>query len=142
MPVEALNKARLEATVRPEGKMKSQKKWPAPSVMASGLLLALSFLGYIYYPLQSLAVAAVIFGVPAILVRSVASIKSLTLNINVLVLMAGNPPEFRQFKLKKGYYFFHILFGNVQLWELLLLEIMWKLVLLSFYSLFLSGLSR
>ncbi|XP_024039145.1 putative inactive cadmium/zinc-transporting ATPase HMA3 [Citrus clementina] len=87
--VEALNKARLEATVRPEGKMKSQKKWPAPSVMASGLLLALSFLGYIYYPLQSLAVAAVIFGVPAILVRSVASIKSLTLNINVLVLMAA-----------------------------------------------------
>ena len=106
MPVEALNKARLEATVRPEGKMKSQKKWPAPSVMASGLLLALSFLGYIYYPLQSLAVAAVIFGVPAILVRSVASIKSLTFNINVLVLMAGNPPEFRQFKLKKGLLFF------------------------------------
>ncbi|KAH9685009.1 Cadmium/zinc-transporting ATPase HMA2 [Citrus sinensis] len=89
MPVEALNKARLEATVRPEGKMKSQKKWPAPSVMASGLLLALSFLGYIYHPLQSLAVAAVIFGLPAILIRSIASIKSLTFNINVLILMAA-----------------------------------------------------
>ncbi|XP_041001682.1 putative inactive cadmium/zinc-transporting ATPase HMA3 [Juglans microcarpa x Juglans regia] len=86
--VDALNKARLEATVRPKEESSFQNRWPAPSTMVCGLLLALSFLKYIYHPLGWLALAAVIVGLPSLVLRSIASIRNLTLNINILVLMA------------------------------------------------------
>ncbi|KAG6726794.1 hypothetical protein I3842_02G097800 [Carya illinoinensis] len=86
--VDALNKARLEATVRPQKESNVQNRWPAPSTMVCGLLLALSFLKYIYHPLGWLALAAVIVGLPTLVLRSIASIQNLTLNINILVLIA------------------------------------------------------
>ncbi|XP_062077371.1 putative inactive cadmium/zinc-transporting ATPase HMA3 [Humulus lupulus] len=87
--VEALNKARLEATVKPKGNEKYlKKKWPAPSVMACGLLLAMSFLKSVYQPLEWLALGSVLIGAPSIIIRSFTSIWNLTLNINILVLLA------------------------------------------------------
>ncbi|KAL5549364.1 hypothetical protein UlMin_004595 [Ulmus minor] len=85
---EELNRARLEASVKHKGDKSLKNKWPSPSVMACGLLLALSFLKYFFYPMEWLALGAVIIGAPSIILRSFASIRNLTLNINILVLLA------------------------------------------------------
>lgn len=86
---DALNTARLEASFRPQGETSNEKKWPDLTTMACGLLLALSFLQYIYPPLGWLALGSVVIGFPRVLFRAIASIKALTLNINILVLLAG-----------------------------------------------------
>nr|AYW01704.1 HMA2 protein [Morus alba] len=87
--VEVLNKARLEASVQPKGDDNfTRNKWPAPSVMACGVLLALSFLKFVWRPFQWLALVTVVIGAPSIAIRSFASIRNLTLNINILVLLA------------------------------------------------------
>jgi len=39
--------------------------------------------------LELLAVVSVVIGFPKVLFRAIASIKALTLNINILVLLAG-----------------------------------------------------
>ncbi|KAI3440119.1 HMA domain-containing protein, partial [Psidium guajava] len=86
--VEALNKARLEASVKHQGKIDSGTKWPSPALIVCGLLFGLSFLKYVYQPLKWLALAAVVIGLPPIAWRSFESIKHLTLNISVLVLIS------------------------------------------------------
>ncbi|KAJ1393069.1 P-type ATPase [Sesbania bispinosa] len=85
---DALNTARLEASFRPQGEINDGKKWPDLPTMASGLLLALSFLKYIYPPLGWLALGSIAIGFPKILFRAIASIRALTLNINILVLLS------------------------------------------------------
>ncbi|KAF8035191.1 hypothetical protein BT93_C1278 [Corymbia citriodora subsp. variegata] len=86
--VEALNKARLEASIKHRGKVDSAKKWPSPALIVCGLLFGLSFLKYVYQPLKWLALAAVVIGLPSIAWRSFMSIKHLTLNIYVLILIS------------------------------------------------------
>ncbi|XP_039163873.1 cadmium/zinc-transporting ATPase HMA3-like isoform X1 [Eucalyptus grandis] len=86
--VEALNKARLEASIKHRGKIDSAMKWPSPALIVCGLLFGLSFLQYVYQPLKWLALAAVVIGLPSIAWRSYASIKHLTLNIYVLILIS------------------------------------------------------
>ncbi|CAK8531828.1 unnamed protein product [Lathyrus sativus] len=86
--VDALNTARLEASYRPKGETKNEKKWPDIVTMACGLLLLLSFLKYIYPPLEWLALASVVIGFPKVLLRAIASIRAHTLNINILVILA------------------------------------------------------
>ncbi|KAK2449201.1 putative inactive cadmium/zinc-transporting ATPase HMA3 [Trifolium repens] len=85
---DALNTARLEASFRPQGETNNEKKWPDILTMACGLLLALSFLKYIYPPLGWLALGSVAIGFPKVLLRAIASIRALTLNINILVILA------------------------------------------------------
>lgn len=87
---DALNTARLEASFRPQGETNNEKKCPDILTMTCGLLLALSFLKYIYPPLGWLALGSVAIGFPKVLFRAIASIRALTLNINILVLLAGN----------------------------------------------------
>ncbi|XP_021724992.1 cadmium/zinc-transporting ATPase HMA3-like isoform X1 [Chenopodium quinoa] len=86
--VKALNQARLEANVRVIGKASYRGKWPSPYVIASGLLLSLSFLKYVYHPFQWLAVAAVAVGIWPILMRGVIAIRNFTLDVNILMLIA------------------------------------------------------
>ena len=88
--VDALNTARLEASLRIQGETNNEKKWPDLPTLACGLLLALSFLKYIYHPLGWLALGSVAIGFPKVLFRAIASIWALTLNINILVLLSGN----------------------------------------------------
>ncbi|KHN45233.1 putative inactive cadmium/zinc-transporting ATPase HMA3 isoform X1 [Glycine soja] len=85
---DALNAARLEASLRLQGETDNEKKWPDLTTMVCGLLLALSFLKYAYQPLGWLALGSVVIGFPKVLLRAIASIKALTLNINILVLLA------------------------------------------------------
>ncbi|KAL3534902.1 hypothetical protein ACH5RR_003363 [Cinchona calisaya] len=86
--VKALNKARLEASVRVHGVKSSKKRWPSPYAIASGVLLLLSFLKYLYHPLQWLALGAVAFGIIPIILRALTAIRNLALgDINILVVI-------------------------------------------------------
>ncbi|KAK4478880.1 hypothetical protein RD792_014386 [Penstemon davidsonii] len=86
--VKALNQARLEANIRIYGEQNYKNKWPSPYAIASGVLLLLSFLKYFYSPLQWLAVGAIAFGIPPILLKAIAAVRNFTLDINILVLIA------------------------------------------------------
>ena len=88
--MKALNQARLEASVRPRRESNYTKKWPGKWDMVCGVLVLLSLFKYVYKPMQWLALLAVLIGVPNIIWRSIASIRNLTLNVNVIVLVAGN----------------------------------------------------
>ncbi|CAI9760959.1 unnamed protein product [Fraxinus pennsylvanica] len=86
--VKALNQARLEANIRAYGERNYQNKWPSPYALLCGALLLLSFLKYVYRPLEWLALVAVAVGIIPIGLRAVASIRNLTLDINILVVIA------------------------------------------------------
>ncbi|KAL5974174.1 cadmium zinc-transporting ATPase [Asimina triloba] len=87
--VKALNKARLEANIRVFGEDKKGRNWPSPWTIASGILLAISFLKFLYHPLHWIALAATVVGLPPVLMRSYAALKSVSLDINILALIAG-----------------------------------------------------
>lgn len=87
--VKALNQARLEANVRVYGQAAYQKKWPSPYAIGSGILLLLSFLKYVYEPFRWLALGAVAAGIFPIAWRGIAAVRNFTLDINILVLIAG-----------------------------------------------------
>ncbi|KAF1867382.1 hypothetical protein Lal_00049811 [Lupinus albus] len=86
--VNALNKARLEANIRVYGEESHQKKWPNPYVIVCGFLLLLSFLKYVYHPLQYLALGAVAVGVIPIILKALVSIRNLRIDINILMIIA------------------------------------------------------
>lgn len=92
--VKALNQARLEANVRVYGDEKHQKRWPSPYSIASGLLLLLSFLKFVYSPLKFLALGAVAAGVFPIILKAIVSIRNFRFDINILVIIAGNSIAF------------------------------------------------
>ncbi|XP_031500218.1 cadmium/zinc-transporting ATPase HMA3-like [Nymphaea colorata] len=87
--VKALNQARLNASVRSYGgKPASTRSWPSLYTVGSGLLLIPSFFKGFYGPLQWLALAAVLVGLPPVILRSYAAIQRLVLDINILLLIA------------------------------------------------------
>ncbi|CAA3004025.1 inactive cadmium zinc-transporting ATPase HMA3, partial [Olea europaea subsp. europaea] len=86
--VKALNQARLEANIRAYGEKNYQNKWPNSYSLLCGALLLLSFLKYVYRPLEWLALLAVAIGIIPIGLRAVASIRNLTIDINILVVIA------------------------------------------------------
>ncbi|CAA0821470.1 Cadmium/zinc-transporting ATPase HMA2 [Striga hermonthica] len=86
--VKALNQARLEANIRAYGETSYKNKWPSPYAIISGLLLMLSFLKYFYSPLGWLAIGAIAVGIVPITLKAFASLRNLTIDINILVLIA------------------------------------------------------
>lgn len=89
MAVKALNDSRLEASVRVYGHSNYKNKWPSPYAVTCGALLLLSFLKYVYKPFEWLAVAAVVVGIPPVLLKALAAVRNLRLDINILVLITG-----------------------------------------------------
>ncbi|XP_045816561.1 putative inactive cadmium/zinc-transporting ATPase HMA3 [Trifolium pratense] len=86
--VKALNQARLEANIRVYGNEKHKKKWPSIYSVTSGLLLALSFLKFVYPPFKYLALGAVAAGALPIILKAFVSIRNLRFDINILVIIA------------------------------------------------------
>ncbi|KAF0908257.1 hypothetical protein E2562_023875 [Oryza meyeriana var. granulata] len=86
--VKALNKAGLEASVRAYGSSGVVSRWPSPYIVASGVLLLASFFKWLFPPLQCLAFAAACAGAPPMLRRGFAAASRLSLDINVLMLIA------------------------------------------------------
>ncbi|KAG4970137.1 hypothetical protein JHK85_036558 [Glycine max] len=86
--VKALNQARLEANIRVYGDEKHQKRWPSPYSIASGVLLLLSLLKFVFHPLKYLALGAVAVGAYPIILKAIVSIRNLRLDINILMLIA------------------------------------------------------
>jgi Cd2+/Zn2+-exporting ATPase len=87
--VKVLNDASMSASVHRRGEWKEGRKWPSPWNVASGVLLALSFFQYLYSPLKWVALGSVGVGIPPLIIRSIAALKSLVLDINILMLIAG-----------------------------------------------------
>ncbi|KAL0315973.1 UNVERIFIED_CONTAM: Cadmium/zinc-transporting ATPase HMA2 [Sesamum radiatum] len=87
--VKALNQARLEANIRSVygGGESYKNKWPSPYAVASGALLLLSFLKYVYSPMRWLAVGAIAVGIPPVVLKAVAAVRNFRLDINILVLI-------------------------------------------------------
>ncbi|XP_044962373.1 cadmium/zinc-transporting ATPase HMA2-like [Hordeum vulgare subsp. vulgare] len=88
--VKALNGARLQASVRAYGGGGQSKinKWPSPYVLLCGVLLVASLFQHFWRPLRWLALVATAAGLPPIVLRSVAAARRLTLDVNVLMLIA------------------------------------------------------
>ncbi|RCV10162.1 hypothetical protein SETIT_2G090500v2 [Setaria italica] len=87
--VKVLNKAGLEASVRAYGSGSGAAgRWPSPFIVACGVLLLASFLAPLLPPLRWLALAAACVGSQPMLLRAVAAAGELTLDINILMLIA------------------------------------------------------
>ncbi|KAL9250508.1 Cadmium/zinc-transporting ATPase HMA2-like protein [Drosera capensis] len=87
--VKALNHAKLEANLRVKGQTKLAKTLPNKYVIACGILFALSFLRFAYHPFKWLAVAAAAVGIWPVLLRAVAAVRNLTIDVSILVLVAA-----------------------------------------------------
>ncbi|CAN6197344.1 unnamed protein product [Urochloa humidicola] len=87
--VKVLNKAGLEASVRAYGGGGgAAARWPSPFIVACGVLLLASFLAPLLPPLRWLALAAACVGSQPMLLRALAAAGELTLDINILMLIA------------------------------------------------------
>ncbi|CAH9140996.1 unnamed protein product [Cuscuta epithymum] len=86
--VRALNKARLEASIRVNGVRKQWQTWPSPYAIVCVILLLLSLLKYVYEPLKWLAVGAAVVGAVPITLKAVVSLRNLNIDINILMLIA------------------------------------------------------
>ncbi|RLM56023.1 cadmium/zinc-transporting ATPase HMA3-like [Panicum miliaceum] len=88
--VKVLNQARLDASVRAygSGTEKLTNKWPSPYVLICGACLLVSLFEHFWRPLRWFALGAVAAGLPPIVLRSIAAARRLTLDVNILMLIA------------------------------------------------------
>ncbi|CAN6193051.1 unnamed protein product [Urochloa humidicola] len=88
--VKVLNQAKLDASVRAYGTSteKITNKWPSPYVIFCGVFLLVSLFEHFWRPLRWFALGAVAAGALPILQRSYAAARRLTLDVNILMLIA------------------------------------------------------
>uniref|UniRef100_A0ACD6A9J1 Uncharacterized protein n=1 Tax=Avena sativa TaxID=4498 RepID=A0ACD6A9J1_AVESA len=86
--VKVLNGAGLEASVRAYGSSGIISRWPSPYIVAAGALLLASSFRWLFPPLQWLALVAAWAGAPPMLLRGFAAASRLSLDINILMLIA------------------------------------------------------
>ncbi|KAK1417484.1 hypothetical protein QVD17_26612 [Tagetes erecta] len=65
-----------------------RNKWPSPYAVVCGVLLLLSFLKYIYVPFKWLALGSVAVGSIPLILKAIASLRNLRIDINILMLIA------------------------------------------------------
>ncbi|KAJ0825387.1 putative translocase transcription factor WD40-like family [Helianthus annuus] len=80
--------------VRMKGEQSCQNKWPGPFVVVCGLLLLLSFFKYVYSPFQWLALGVVVVDIIPQVLKAIASLRNLELDINILMLIAAGGSVF------------------------------------------------
>ncbi|GJN39269.1 hypothetical protein PR202_gb28375 [Eleusine coracana subsp. coracana] len=88
--VKVLNQAKFEASVRAygSGTGKITNKWPSPYVMICGVFLSVSLFEHFWHPLKWFALVAAAAGLPPIILKSIAAARRLSLDINILMLIA------------------------------------------------------
>lgn len=86
--VRLLNDAQLEASLHIRGEWKAAHKWPTPYTIASGVLVTIAMLHYVFGPLKWVALGAVAVGLPPIVMKSFQSLRRFVLDINILMLIA------------------------------------------------------
>ncbi|KAL6873659.1 hypothetical protein ACP4OV_013741 [Aristida adscensionis] len=88
--VKVLNQARLEASIRAYGggTEKITNKWPSPYVLICGVLLVVSLFEHFWHPLKWFALGAAIIGLVPIIRKSIVAARNLTLDVNILMLIA------------------------------------------------------
>ena len=95
LPVLLLNQSHLDASVQQRGAVRSYRKLPSPLTLLSGALLLVSLLSYLPLPppasqaLSYVAIAAAVVGAPPIVLKSVAALRRWVLDINTLMIIAG-----------------------------------------------------
>ena len=108
----------MSASVHRRGEWKAGRKWPSPWNVASGVLLALSFFQYLYSPLKWVALGSVGVGIPPLIIRSIAALKSLVLDINILMLIAGTLYEYHSPNVNRLFLDNFVIRGIYRLWVL------------------------
>ncbi|XP_057841254.2 cadmium/zinc-transporting ATPase HMA2-like [Cryptomeria japonica] len=86
--VNVLNDAKLDASLRVFGQVRSGKRWPNRYTLGSGFFLAIALFGYYYHPLRFVALAAIAVGIPPVLQGGLAAIPGFIIDINVLIILA------------------------------------------------------
>lgn len=87
--MKVLNGAHLDASIHQRGELKAGRNWPSPWCLGSGFLVAIAFFHYIYQPMQWVALGAVAVGVPPLILKAIAALRRFVLDINILMLIAG-----------------------------------------------------
>ncbi|KAL6603251.1 hypothetical protein ACP70R_043612 [Stipagrostis hirtigluma subsp. patula] len=88
--VKVLNQAMLEASVRAfgSGTEKITKQWPSPFVLICGVFLVVSLFAHFWHHLKWFALLAAVVGLIPIIRKSIVAARNLTLDINILMLIA------------------------------------------------------
>lgn len=91
LAVKVLNQAKFEASVRAygSGTGKITNRWPSPYVMVCGVFLFVSLFEHFWHPLKWFALVAAAAGLPPIILKSIAAARRFSLDINILMLIAG-----------------------------------------------------